>query len=83
MSTELKQLPKEIQSKMERYRTELLAFDMREPTMGQFPAWHWLFYKPMTELTAFVVNLKCNEFCVEVIYGYTSTTYKLMLSCII
>lgn len=78
MSTELKQLPNDIQAKMEQYRTELLAFDMREPTKWQSSSWHWLFYKPMTELTAFVVNLQGNEFYIEVTYGYASTAFTRM-----
>lgn len=78
MSTELKQLPNDIQSKMEQYRTELLAFDMREPTKWQSSSWHWLFYKPITELTAFVVNLQGKEFYIEVTYGYASTAFTRM-----
>lgn len=78
MSTELKRLPNDIQSKMEQYRIELLAFDMREPTKWQSSSWHWLFYKPMTELTAFVVNLQGNEFYIEVTYGYASTAFTRM-----
>lgn len=78
MSTELKQLPNDIQSKMEQYRTELLAFDMREPTKWHSSSWHWLFYKPMTELTAFVVNLQGNELYIEVTYGYASTAFTQM-----
>ena len=78
MSTELKQLPNDIQSKMEQYRTELLAFDMREPTKWPSSSWHWLFYKPMTELTAFVVNLQGNELYIEVTYGYASTAFTQM-----
>lgn len=78
MATESKQLPSDIHAKMEQYRTELLAFDMHEPTKWQSSSWHWLFYKPMTELTAFVVNLHGNEFCVEVTYGYASTAFTRM-----
>ena len=78
MSTELKLLPSDIQSKMERYRKELLTFDMSEPTKWQSSSWHWLFYKPMTELTAFVVNLQGNEFYIEVTYGYASTAFTRM-----
>lgn len=78
MSTELKQLPNDIQTKMEQYRIELLAFDMREPTKWQSSSWHWLFYKPMTELTAFVVNLQGNGLYIEVTYGYASTAFTRM-----
>lgn len=75
MATESKQLPSNIHAKMEQYRTELLAFGMHEPTKWQSSSWHWLFFKPMTEQTAFVVNLQGNEFCVEVTYGYASTAF--------
>ena len=78
MSTEMKQLPNDIRSKMEQYRTELLTFDMREPTKWQSSSWHWLFYKPMTELTAFVVNLQGHAFYIEVTYGYASTAFTRM-----
>lgn len=78
MSTELNQLPNDIQTKMEQYRIELLAFDMREPTKWQSSSWHWLFYKPMTELTAFVVNLQGNGLYIEVTYGYASTAFTRM-----
>ena len=78
MTTESKPLPNDIQAKMGQYRSELLAFDMLEPTKWQSSSWHWLFYKPMTELTAFIVNLKGNEFYIEVTYGYASTAFTRM-----
>ena len=77
MATEQKPLPRDIQIKMEQYRTELLAFDMCEPTFWKTSR-RWLFYKPMTELTAFVVNLQGNEFYVEITYGYASTAFTRM-----
>ena len=67
-----------MQAKMKQYRTELLAFDMQEPTKCQSSSWHWRFYKPMSELTAFVVNLQGNEFGIEVTYGYASTAFTRM-----
>lgn len=78
MATESKPLPGDIQVKMERYRKELLAFEMREPIKRQTSSWHWLFYKPMTELTAFIVNIHGNEFYVEIVYGYASTAFTRM-----
>ena len=78
MATELKPLPSNIQAIMEQYRTKLLAFNMSEPTKRQSSSWHWCFYKPMTELTAFVLNLQGNEFYVEVTYGYASTAFTRM-----
>lgn len=78
MATELKPLPSDVQAKMEQYRKELLAFDMSEPTKRQSSSWHWYFYKPMTDLTAFIVNLQGNEFYVEVTYGYASTAFTRM-----
>ena len=70
--------PFHVQAKMEQYRIKLLAFGMSEPAKWHSSSWHWLFYKPMTELTAFVVNLKGNEFYVEVTYGYASTAFTRM-----
>ena len=78
MATESKPLAGSIQAKMEQYRKDLLSFDMSEPTKWQSSSWHWLFYKPMTELTAFVVNLQGNESYVEVTYGYASTAFTRM-----
>ena len=78
MATESKPLSGDIQAKMEQYRKNLLSFDMSEPTKWQSSSWHWLFYKPMTDLTAFVVNLQGNEFYVEVTYGYASTAFTRM-----
>ena len=78
MATESKPLSGDIQAKMEQYRKDLLSFDMSEPTKWQSYSWHWLFYKPMTDLTAFVVNLQGNEFYVEVTYGYASTAFTRM-----
>lgn len=77
MATEQKPLPRDIQIKMEQYRTELLEFEMCEPTFWKTSR-RWLFYKPITELTAFVVNLQGNEFYVEITYGYASTAFTRM-----
>lgn len=79
MTTESKPLPSDIQAKMEQYRKELTAFDMCEPTKRQSSSWQWYFYKPMTELTAFIVNLQGNEFSVKVTYGYSSTAFTRMV----
>lgn len=78
MATESKPLPNDIQAKMEQYRAELLAFDMHEPIKRESSSNHWYFYKPMTELTAFIINIIGNEFCVEVTYGYASTAFTRM-----
>ncbi len=78
MATESKAFPSDVQVKMEQYRKELLAFDMREPTKRQSSSWHWYFYKTMTDLTAFIVNLQGSEFYVEVTYGYASTAFTKM-----
>jgi hypothetical protein len=78
MATEPKPLPNDIQAKMEQYRAELLAFDMYEPIKRESSSNHWYFYKPMTELTAFIINIKGNEFYLEVTYGYASTAFTRM-----
>lgn len=77
MATESKQLPKDIQAKMEQYRAELLAFDMKESTKWESSSsfWHWYFYKSATELTAFIVNLQGTECGIKVTYGYASTAF--------
>ena len=75
-----KQLPNDIQAKMKQYRVELLAFDMKEPTNRESSSsfLHWYFYKPMTELTAFIVNMQGTECGVKVTYGYASTAFIRM-----
>ncbi len=78
MATEPKPLPNDIQAKMEQYRVELLAFDMCEPIKRESSSNHWYFYKPMTEFTAFIINVIGNEFYVEVTYGYASTAFTRM-----
>ena len=78
MATESKPLPNDIQSKMEQYRKEITVFGMSEPTKQDFSSCHWYFYKPMTDLTAFILNLHRNEFYIEVTYGYASTAFTRM-----
>lgn len=78
MAAESKPLPSDIQAKMEQYRIELLSFHMSEPTKRQSSPCHWYFYKPMTEQTAFVVNLQGSAFYVEITYGYASTAFTKM-----
>lgn len=78
MSTKLKKLPKDIQEKMGRYRIELLAFNIIEPLNQNISSCHWYFYKPITELTAFIVNIYGNDSFIEVTYGYASTAFTRM-----
>jgi hypothetical protein len=78
MATELIPLPSDIQAKMEQYSKELTAFDMSKPIQQNSSSRHWYFYKPMTDLTAFIVNLQGNEFYIEVTYGYASTAFTRM-----
>lgn len=72
---DVKPLPGAIQTKMEQYRKALLSFGMREPSRWESSAWHWRFWKPATEWTAFVVNLSGREDSVEVVFGYASTAF--------
>jgi len=78
MSAESKSLPSDIQSKIEKYRKELTTLGMSEATKRNPSSSHWYFYKPTTDLTAFIVNLKGNEFYIEVAYGYASTAFTRM-----
>ena len=78
MATESKPLPSDIQAKMEKYRKELIAFEMCEPIKRNSSSCHWYFYKPMTALTAFIVNVQGNELYIEVAYGYASTAFTRM-----
>ena len=65
----------EIKNKLEQYRQELLKAGLLEPTKRNSSGWHWLFHKPVTALTAFVVNLRGKDSCIEVTYGYASTAF--------
>lgn len=78
IATDSKPLSNEIRKKMEQYRQELLDAGMLEPSKRQSSIWHWLFYKPTTALTAFIVNLKGNDYYIEVTYGYASTAFTRM-----
>lgn len=73
-----KPISNEVKSKMEQYRMRLLDAGMLEPTKKSASGWHWLFYKPATALTAFIVNLQGNDCYVEVVYGYASTAFTKM-----
>ena len=74
----LKPISSEIQAKMEQYRVQLLDTGMIEPTKRLSSNWHWFFYKPVTELTAFIVNLTGTDYYIEVSYGYASTAFTRM-----
>lgn len=76
-----KPLADEICAKMDLYRAELLKFDMCEPSKLKSSAWHWHFFKPTTEFTAFVVNLKGCDSHIAVTYGYASTAFTRMAGC--
>jgi len=78
IAADSKPLSSEIQEKMKRYRTELLSFGMQEPSKRELDEWHWLFYKPVTEWTAFVINLTGTDDYIEAAYGYASTAFTKM-----
>lgn len=63
-----------------RCREQLLAAGFREPTEMYSRSWHWRFYKPLTSLTAFIVNLKGYDDHVDVTYGCASTAFTLMVN---
>lgn len=75
MISESKSISNEMRIKLEQYRVELLAFGMQEPTKRESSVGHWYFFKPMTELTAFIVNLTGINQCIEIVYGYASTAF--------
>lgn len=75
IAADSKPLASEIRSKMELYRADLLAFGMQEPSKRESSVWHWHFFKPTTELTAFIVNLTGTDNNIEVVYGYASTAF--------
>lgn len=76
-----KPIPGEIQVKMEQYRQQLLDAGMAQPAKRSSSSRHWFFFKPTTELTAFIVNLIGTDHYVEVVYGYASTAFTRMAGC--
>lgn len=76
-----KPIPGEIQVKMEQYRQQLLDAGMAQPAKRSSSGRHWFFFKPTTELTAFIVNLIGTDHYVEVVYGYASTAFTRMAGC--
>ena len=81
IAVDSKPLSSEIRAKMEKYRTDLLESGMQEPSKRESSVWHWFFYKPATELTAFIVNMKGSDQYIEVIYGYASTAFTRFAGC--
>lgn len=71
----------EIRERMEQYRKKLISAGMIEPTRSDYSTRHWQFYKQATALTAFVVNLRGNDNCLEVMYGYASTAFTRFVGC--
>lgn len=67
-----------IRERMEMYCQKLLEAGMLEPTKWENSDDNLRFYKPVTELTAFVVNLRGTEFYVEITFGYASTAFTRM-----
>lgn len=60
------------------YREQLLAAGFHEPLKRNSASWHWLFYKTLTDLTAFIVNLQGCDAHVGVVYGCASTAFTRM-----
>lgn len=81
IAVDSKPLASEKRKKMEQYRAELLESGMQEPSKRESSVWHWYFFKPMTELTAFIVNLKGDNQYIEVTYGYASTAFTRFAGC--
>ena len=81
IAVDSKPLSSEIRTKMGKYRADLLASGMLEPSKRESSVWHWFFYKPTTELTAFIVNLTGTDHYIEVAYGYASTAFTRFAGC--
>lgn len=71
-------IPADIREKLENYRTRLLSAGFLEPTRHHSADWHWYFYRPDTELTAFAVNLRGRDGYIEITYGLASTAFTQM-----
>lgn len=81
IASDSKPIASEIRAKMEQYRTELLSFGMQEPSRRESSVWHWYFFKPMTNLTAFIVNIKGTDQDIKIVYGYASTAFTRFNGC--
>ena len=81
IAVDSKPLSGEMRAKMEQYRQQLLAAGMVEPSKRESSEWHWFFYKPVTEWTAFIVNLTGTDDYIEVAYGYASTAFTRFAGC--
>ena len=73
-----KPIPADVREKLESFRTRLLAAGFLEPTRHHSSDWHWYFYRPDTDLTAFAVNLRGKDGWLEVTYGLASTAFTRM-----
>ena len=65
---------------MLRYRDQLLEFGMQEAVMWKPSIYQqtWYYFKPATELTAFIINLTGHENALEIVFGYASTAFTRM-----
>ena len=73
-----KPIPDDIREKLENYRTQLLSAGFLKPIRHHSADWHWYFYRPDTDLTAFAVNLRGRDGWLEVTYGLASTAFTRM-----
>ena len=73
-----KPIPADVREKLEDYRTRLLSAGFFEPTRHHSADWHWYFYRPDTDLTAFAVNLWGKDGWLEITYGLASTAFTRM-----
>ncbi len=80
-SVDPKTIPSSIREKLEQYRVKLLSFGMQEPSKREASDCHWYFFKPMTDLTAFIVNLIGKDEYIEVVYGYASIAFTRFAGC--
>ena len=80
-SVEQNNMPIRIRDKAEKYRAKLLNFGMQEPSKRESSDCHWHYFKPMTDLTAFIINLTIKDDFIEIVCGYTSTAFTLFAGC--
>lgn len=78
MADHAKSVSRQILMRMEKYRQQLLAAGMQEPTKRSFSEERMFFWKPATQWTAFIVNATGTERGIKIIYGYASTAFTRM-----
>lgn len=70
-----------IPEKLGQYRNKLLSVGMKEPIKRDTSDCHLYFFKQMTDLTAFIINIIAKNESIEIVCGYASTAFTRFAGC--